>query len=169
MLGLLGAILLFGSAWVLDRAVLPALPDLPELGQPAFLTDLVDLDDEPVLILVVGSTNAVAVVRRRVEDTRVLSENRGAFALKEGRIVAARTQDAGPLLEPLGWSNRPLEILSKVASAHRPGGKSAGEADDETPGTGKHGSLAMDLVDQPSLSASEAMKVLQEMERNGDI
>ena len=75
---------------------------LPEALQPEL---------EPVVVFVLGSPRAVAQIRAAIRDERVVAETPEAFAVVEGRVLAASAEPVGELLMQLGWDDRPLDLV----------------------------------------------------------
>ena len=65
---------------------------------------------DPLLVVVVDDPSAVAAVRAAVSDERVVVERPGAFALREGRVVAAGHAAASEVITAAGWANREIQL-----------------------------------------------------------
>jgi hypothetical protein len=64
----------------------------------------------PLLVVVVDDPSAVAAVRAAVSDERVVVERPGAFALTEGRVVAAGHAAASEVITAAGWAKREIQL-----------------------------------------------------------
>lgn len=126
---------------------------------PAWLPVIGSSAEEPVLVFVVGSPERVARVREAVASDRVVVEGPRAFALREGRIVAAAIEDASLPLNAGGWRHRELE-LHQIQQRR-------GNRGSSRPAPAKEGASAAafsELIDEPELSRAEAMALLEAMD-----
>lgn len=145
-------LLLAGSAGTLWLAANPeARRDLaerlPELGAE---------EPEPVLVLLVGDAPAVTRVRATISSDRVVAETSRAFALREGRIVAANPEAAGDPLNAAGWAHRPIELWSARAARRRTR-EPAPRAESQS------GPTLAELARKPTLTPAEAVAALRLM------
>ena len=113
------------------------------------------LPDEPVMVVVVKSHEDIAAVRAAVDPERIVANSLDGFAVREGRVVVASVEAAGPLLAVAGWSEAELEIVKLAA---RPVFRVA-------PGAGAGGGSGLDaLYTKPTLTLDEALQALQLLE-----
>ena len=110
------------------------------------------LPSNPVMVVVVKSKADVAAVREAIDDERVVASTEEGFAVREGRIVVAGVEAAGPLLSQAGWTEAQLEIVKVGARPEPAVGGGAPRA-----GIG-------DLYGKATLTLDEAMRVLQSLE-----
>jgi hypothetical protein len=130
------------------------------LEKPEWVPGL-DAPSDRVLVFIVGTPEGVDRVRKAVAPERVVAATSDAFALAEGRIVAANVEAvAGPYTEA-GWTDRELEFFV-IEKNDRPvrGRQLAADAmgmDEER--------LArlQELLHQKTLSYGEQIFVLQAM------
>ena len=109
----MGAVLVGGLVWVLTLHP----PDLPNPAH--WLSQRVTLPGtEPVVVLVVGSTQNVEVMRRVLDAERVVASAGAGFAFDSCCIVIASVEEAGVPIVAAGWTERPVEIVDP--SRHRP-------------------------------------------------
>ncbi len=102
-----GALLVGALVWML--ALHP--PDLP--NPLTWVGERVSVPGaEPVVVIVVGSAQNVALVRRAVSAERVVASLPGGFATDSGHIVTVSLEEAGSTLTAAGWIDRPLEIAA---------------------------------------------------------
>ena len=157
-----GVALLIWGPWS-DR-----LPNVSELM--SYVTDMTEMATEaPVVVMVMRDQASVNTVRAVIEPKRILAASEDAFATAEGRIFATSIEAASEPLNLAGWANRRIEFVD-VAGKRKPTfaeiqaraqAEEAAEVASET---------AMDaLKNKDSLTRSEALELLQEMEKNGDI
>ncbi len=102
----IGAVVVGGLVWVLTLHP----PDLPNPAH--WMSQRVTLPGtEPVLVLVVGSSQNVEVMRRVLDAERVVASAPEGFAFDSGCIVSASVEQAGVPIVAAGWTDRPVEIL----------------------------------------------------------
>lgn len=111
------------------------------------------LPSQPVMVVVVKSAADVDKVREAIDDERIVASTGEGFAVREGRIVVAGVEAAGPLLSQAGWTEAKLEIV-KVGA--RGAGPSDGGA---APRPGLEG-----LYGKSTLTLDEALRALQSLE-----
>jgi hypothetical protein len=138
-------VFMLGAGWYLGwhRELVASLPNVPT---PALFATP---PTEPVLILLVGSDESVDLVRKAVDPERIVASTPHAFAVADGHVVAADVEAASDPLNAAGWGDRPIEILGPDAGA-RP-------VASETQPT------IAELAKKPTLSAGEAMRLLDQM------
>ena len=126
------------------------------------------LAPEPVLIMVVGHRENVSSLRRTLGDHGVVHADNRSFALANGRIIAARIEDASDALNALDWTERPLEIIDPRvhgigAASLAPGPASSGAVRGLDPKTNPaDGGLSLaELAKQPTLTPDEALRALR--------
>jgi hypothetical protein len=102
-----------------------------------------------VLIVVVGDTARVDLVRNAVDRERIICETVNAFALRERRIIAASFEEVGPMLMEAGWRDEALEIVTPHSPSTRSGADQA--------------SKIADLMNKPTLNIVEARMVLNSL------
>jgi hypothetical protein len=124
-----------------------------------------------VLIMVVGHRENVATMRRSLGEIGIVHTDDRSFALANGRIVAARIEDASEALNALDWSARPLEIIdprvhgigaASLGPGSGPGGTVRGLDPKTNPGDG--GPSLAELAKKPMLTQSEASRALRMLE-----
>ena len=110
---------------------------------------------KPILVIFVADARAVARVRAAVSEDRVVAEGPGAFALREGRILADGHDAAGEMVSAAGWIDRELKLL-RIRKKATPSQKSAAG-----PGQGglRDGELA-ELLSKDTLTYAEATRLL---------
>ncbi len=123
---------------------------------------------EPVLVMVVGHRENVAALRRTLGGNGVVRADDRSFALANGRIVAARIEDASDALNALDWSERPLEIIDPRvygigAASMAPAAATAGSVQRLDPKTnpGDGGPSPAELAKKPRLTPDEALRALR--------
>ena len=114
------------------------------------------LPDEPVMVVVVKSPDDVAAVRDVIDPERIVANSLDGFVVREGRVVVASVEAAGPLLSVAGWSEAELEIVKLEARPALRGGSGAGGGE---PASG----LAA-LYAKPTLTLDEALLALRLLE-----
>ena len=110
---------------------------------------------EPILVIFVADAGAVASVRAAVSDDRVVVEGPRAFALREGRILAAGHDAAGEIVSAGGWIDRELKLL-RIRQKATPSQRSAS-------GSGQGGLAAGELAEllgKDTLTYAEATRLL---------
>ena len=114
------------------------------------------LPDEPVMVVVVKSHEDIAAVRAAVDPERIVANSLDGFVVREGRVVVASVEAAGPLLSVAGWGEAKLEIVKLEARPVLRG----------TPpsGAGGSGSGLDALYTKPTLTVDEALRALQLLE-----
>jgi hypothetical protein len=139
---------------------------LPGLGRPE---DERARTGAPILVLVVDGPGVLAAVRSSVEPHRIVAEGPGAFALEEGRLVAASHEAVGPVLAAAGWEAQAFELFApgSFAPAVPPGGPTSSRRA-PGPGASLEGSPAgpdlAALSHKPTLSVSEALALLRHLD-----
>jgi len=113
--------------------------------------------EPPVLVVVLGSRDAVDDVRRALRPEHIVADSGGAVAVAGGRILAADLAAASEPLNRAGWADRPVEILRVRPRDPRPG-SAVGSETAPAPGSAEH--LAA-LVQKPTLSRGEQLAVLR--------
>ena len=111
---------------------------------------------DPVLVVVVGSREAVESVRAVVDPSRVVAESAEAFAVRERRLIAATTDSVGPVLMVAGWMDAELEILALSRGLRARPGSSSSEGEDGE-------ARLAELIAKPSLTLWEARRFLESM------
>jgi hypothetical protein len=112
------------------------------------------LPDEPVMVVVVKSHGDIAAVREVIDPGRIVASSTDGFVVREGRVVVASVDAAGPLLNDAGWSEAELEIV-KLES--RPVLRGA-------TGNGSGGGGLEALYAKPTLTLDEALSALKLLE-----
>jgi hypothetical protein len=112
------------------------------------------LPGEPVMVVVVKSHGDVAAVREVIDPGRIVASSPAGFVVREGRVVVASVEAAGPLLNDAGWSEAELEIVKLEA---RPVLRGAA-------GTGSGGDGLAALYAKPTLTLDEALLALRLLE-----
>jgi len=138
-------VLLLGAGYHLGwhQSLAASLPPLESLGTGE--------ESEPVLILLLGSTESVEHLRAVVAPERVIADGRSAFALAGGRIVAADVESASDPLNAAGWTERPVQILTAARLAQ-------GQAQAEP------GNALAELARKPTLTPGEALRLLRQLD-----
>ena len=122
---------------------------IPVLGQEA----------APILVFLVGDAAAVNAVKRAVDPSRIVAETDDAFALAEGRMIAAGPEAVSEPLTAAGWIDRKVELLplpkrrETVAASGEGGGSSEDPRFDRL----------MELMNKKTLSHGEALFVMNAM------
>ena len=106
---------------------------------------------QPVLVLIVGTPENVAMMRMAVGSDRIVVNTRNSFALDEGRVIAASMDAVGSSITAAGWIDRPLEIVP--SPRRRP---------DVTRAPGKE--IDASLETKRMLSRVEAFRLLSQMD-----
>ncbi len=106
---------------------------------------------EPVVVLIVGTPENVAMLRDAVGSDRIVVNRRNSFALDEGRVIAASMDAVGSSITAAGWIDRPLEIVP--SPRRRP---------DVTRAPGKE--IDASLETKRMLSRAEAFRLLSQMD-----
>lgn len=114
------------------------------------------LPDEPVMVVVVKSHEDIAAVRAVVDPERIVANSLDGFAVREGRVVVASVEAAGPLLSVAGWSEAELEIVKLAARPVLRGAAGSGD--------GGGGSGLAALYAKPTFTLDEALLALQLLE-----
>jgi hypothetical protein len=109
------------------------------------------LPDEPVMVVVVKSHGDIAAVREVIDPGRVVASSLDGFVVREGRVVVASVEAAGPLLNDAGWSEAALEIVKLEARPVLRGATAGG------------GGLEA-LYAKPTLTLDEALSALKLLE-----
>ena len=110
---------------------------------------------EPVLVIFVPNAKAVAGVRAAVADERIVAENELAFALREGRIIAAGNDAASEMVSLAGWIGRDLKLMRVRKKARPSQTAAAGTYEGGLP----EGKL-VELLNKPTLTYIEASLLL---------
>ena len=138
--------------------------ELPEIELPELSSWVESVGEPSVTIMLMESRESLDAMRKGVDAERIVARSPEAFALIEGRIFATSIDAANGPLNAAGWAGRSLEFIDP-AGLRKP--RLAGIGDmgsDPSQGDG----LA-DLMAQPTLSHSDSMRLLKEMERRGDL
>ena len=109
-----------------------------------------------VLVLLVENRDQLDRLRSRFDRRRILASSRRAFAV-EGLVAASNLEAASEPLNTLGWSDRPLDIVSR-ARATAPVPQAEGTA-------GSAASSIAELARQDRLSRSDALRLLDQLDR----
>lgn len=158
----MSAIVTFGIGLLIltSKPVEWDLPSLKELITPR----------DPVLVLLVGSTDGVARVRAAIDDDRVVAEMDGAFALRSKRVVAASPEAAGGPINQMGWVDKEIELIAvpmgqglvwetnRHKNQDEPAGKPVDKAQAER--------IAA-LMSKATLTSAEAIAVMKHMDKTG--
>jgi hypothetical protein len=112
------------------------------------------LPDEPVMVVVVKSRDDIGAVREVIDPGRIVASSPEGFVVREGRVVVASVEAAGPLLNAAGWSEAELEIVKLEA---RPVLRGAA-------GNGNGGGGLAALYAKPTLTLDEALLALRLLE-----
>jgi hypothetical protein len=139
-LGLL-AVALGAAAWLVAS-------HSGELPWPGWVRDLAGRP-EPVLVVVVGDGERLRDVRAAIDGGRVVARAADAFALVEGRVIAASFEGVGPLIVEAGWTDRPLEVVAVRWGA--------------PPAWPRETARVADLMSQPTLTLAEARWLLGQL------
>jgi hypothetical protein len=121
-----------------------------DVGLPALAWPTFAVDEEPVLVLIVGDRDRVDRVRRVVGAGRVVAESSGGFALRERRLIVAGVDEVGELLMSASWDDAPLDIMNAESLRGSPRVAESSDRDEK---------LA-ELLDKPTLNYAEAQLVL---------
>lgn len=136
------------------------LPQLSDFFEPP----------DPVLVVIVGSTELVDSVRKVISAERIIADTGDAFALVDRRIVAANPDAASGPINELGWIHREIELVAVPMNGGRRWEKNRHR---ERPGKNKSAedeemaALIANLVRKPTLNASEAGLLLRHMDATG--
>ena len=133
------------------------------------LSDFIKPPD-PVLVVIVGSTELVDSVRKVIASERIVADTGDAFALVDRRIIAADSDAASGPINELGWIHREIELVAVPTGggrkweknrhqARKP--KNLSEEDQEK------AELIANLIRKPTLNASEAGLLLRHMDATG--
>jgi hypothetical protein len=71
----------------------------------------------PVMIVVVESPRKVQSASARWKETPVVVQKADTVVFSDGRIVTSQVEETGPLLQSLGWTHRPIEIVGGLPAA----------------------------------------------------
>ena len=112
------------------------------------------LEPTPVIVFIVGSRENVATIRRAIDEDRIVADTGTAFALDQGRIVAANADVAGTPVSEAGWIHRPVEVFfpPKRRSSVTRGPEREDEDGEELDAS------------SPTLSAGETLRLLNQLE-----
>jgi hypothetical protein len=113
------ALILGVALAVLAGSVLwEGLPDRP-LGVIGMARDVGRevVGREPVTVVFVPDHQTVAAVRAAVDVSGIVAETRNAFAMDDGRIVAANHPAASEVIARAGWADREIRIGASAAPA----------------------------------------------------
>jgi hypothetical protein len=136
------------------------LPQLSDFFEPP----------EPVLVVIVGSTELVDSVRKVISSERIIADTGEAFALVDRRIIAADSDAASGPINELGWIHREIELVSVPMGGgrhwekNRHRGRPAKHKSEEDR---EMAELIANLVRKPMLNASEAGLLLRHMDATG--
>lgn len=128
------------------------------LERPAWIPVL-GQEEEPILVFLVGDRDAVSAVKRAIDPSRIVAETDEAFALVEGRMIAAGPEAVSEPLTAAGWIDRRVELfpLPRRRDTAAASGKGGGGSDDP------RFDRLMDLMNKPTLSHGEALFVMTAM------
>ena len=115
------------------------------------LSPTVATSDTPasVAIMVVGSPENVETFRESLNPEQIVASSTTAFAIDRGRIIADRIEAGSDLLNQLGWTERPLEIIDPRSASGPTRPKASG------------GSEIAALAKNKTLTPAEAVRALQ--------
>ncbi len=127
-------------------------------------------EPDPVLVVVVGSSDLVGSVRGVIDPDRIVADTGDAFALDSRRVIAANADAASGPINQLDWIERKIEIVSVPTDGGRQwernrgkvklGGK--GDPEDQAKAEKIAG-----LMNKKTLNAGEAMMLLNHMDSTG--
>jgi hypothetical protein len=69
------------------------------------------------MIVVVESPRKVKSASARWKDTPIVRQDAETVVFSDGRIVTSQVEATGPLLQSLGWTHRPIEIVGGLPAA----------------------------------------------------
>lgn len=133
------------------------------------LSDFITPPD-PVLVVIVGSTDLVDSVRRAISPDRIIADTGDAFALVDRRIIAADADAASGPINQLGWIDRQFELVAAPINGgrrweqnrhRRRSDKTQSDEDRE-----KADQIAQ-LLRKPTLNAAEAGMLLRHLDASG--
>jgi len=116
------------------------------------------LQGDSVLIVEVESRDLLERLRDRLPRQRVLLSERDVIAI-EDCIFAYDLEKVGAPLSRLGWSDRPLEIVARER-----GVVGAADASATAAAPSAESSTLAELAKKPTLTRSEAMALLTELD-----
>jgi len=158
--GLVGLVYHFGDERARD--LLPAARD--QLSSWIPQTSRSEPARRPVTVILASNLSQLHRLRLKLGREYILADSAKAFALRGGSVVASDLSAASGPINALGWSDRPLEILSP--RARKP---PAPSADDASPGGGlpspeRSLEVIRDLAKKDTLTQSEAWLLLEHLE-----
>ena len=120
-------------------------------------------DGGSILVVLVGSRSGVQTVRDAIDPRRIVAETTDAFALAEGRIVAAHAEAVAEPLVRAGWTDRPLEFFG-VPHREAPPWTSGRRRQKLSEEDRARMERLAELTAKPSLTQGEAIFVLKAMD-----
>ncbi len=133
------------------------------------LSDFITPPD-PVLVVIVGSTDLVNSVRRAISPDRIIADTGDAFALVDRRIIAADADAASGPINQLGWIDQQFELVAVPMNGgrqweqnrhRRPSDKTQSDEDR------KRADQIAQLMRKPTLNAAEAGMLLRHLDASG--
>ncbi|MFQ5513780.1 MAG: hypothetical protein ACE5FG_05025 [Myxococcota bacterium] len=160
MLAIGGLALLFWGPWS---------PELPSLELPELRASFPgESRVPPVTVVLLPDRSSVRVLREAVAPERVVVSSEEAVVLAEGHVFATSIEAATEPINRAGWAERPIRFARGSGQA-RP---SAVRHEEATAGASQRATDAdafLSLKDERSLSHSDTLRLLEAMERRGDL
>ena len=158
-----GLVLGLAGGWLLALG-LPSLGDLMQSGREKLERPDVQASrsSEPsIMVIVVGTRERVASVRKAVSSDRILAASENGFAIQGRRLIAVSLENVGGLLMKAGWEDAPLEILTASRRSWIGGGRPGeGPQDTDRSSAQAEAAILADLMNKPTLNYLEAQRVL---------
>ena len=159
-----GIALLFWGPWSQN---LPAL-NLPTLS--SLIETVAEGDPGPaVLVMVIPDVASINAIRESIIPERIIASSEQGFALIDGRVFATSIGAATDPINLAGWADRPIELVESPGG-HKPTVYQQQTAEaarllEEAPEADAYRALK----GKGSLSRGESLRLLEEMERRGEI
>lgn len=131
----------------------------PPIAPPVkdwFAEKLAPDSEPPILVVIVGSSENVEIMRQAVGRDRILVDTPHSFALDEGRVIAASLEVVGESVTGAGWVSRPLEIVGELR--RRPEVTRAPHAQSQAEGAGGAGFQGI-----PVMTQAQALRMLDHL------
>ncbi len=119
----------------------------------------------PVRVLLLPEPSHLEAIRAAVLPEQIVASTPEAIALLRGRVIATSIEAAAGPINAAGWAERPIELI-EAPGQHKPTYAQYQASEEQRLA---EEATSADPLAQSSFSPLETMRILEAMERRGDI